>query len=106
MERQPLRLNPSEEMRLLAGLMAQPFVASGLGFLLFPLLLLDTDGRTPAGGFPMDVTDAAHSVALGVGLVAFFVTLLGALPTVWLTKRRQVSLREAIFSVSDLATCQ
>jgi hypothetical protein len=34
---------------------------------------------------------------MGAGLLAFFVTLFGALPTAaWLTKRKQVSLGEAL----------
>jgi len=84
-------------MRLIAGLVVQPFLASGLAFAVFPVLLLDRSGRALAGGLPVDITDAARSVAIGAGLVAFFVTLLGALPTaVWLTKRKQVSLKEAV----------
>ncbi|HEX7020556.1 MAG TPA: hypothetical protein VF159_11115, partial [Gemmatimonadaceae bacterium] len=46
---------------------------------------------------PTNVADAAASVAVGTGLVALVVTLLGALPTaVWLMKRRRVSLSEAL----------
>lgn len=97
MMRQPRRPSPSEERRLFVGLMVQPFLASGLSFIVFPVLLRDRSGRTLAGGFPLDITDAARSVAIGAGLVAFFVTLLGALPTaLWLTKRKQVSLKEAV----------
>ena len=97
MKRPTRKLCPAEEMRLLVGLVVQPFVATAVAFLAFPPLLLDRNGHTLAGGFPVDVTDAARSVALGAGLLAFFVTLVGALPTtVWLTKRKHVSLSEAL----------
>jgi hypothetical protein len=36
-------------MRVLGGLVVQPFVAAGLAFFTFPLLLLDRDGYTLAG---------------------------------------------------------
>lgn len=96
--RQQLRtLTPSEEMRLFGGLVVQPFLASVLAFVSFPVLLLDRAGRTLAGGFPTDQTDAAISVAVGTGIVAFFVTLVCVLPTaLWLLKRRQVSLTQAL----------
>jgi hypothetical protein len=81
---------------MFVAVMAQPLLAGVLAFLLFPLLLLDRSGRTLAGGFPADVSDAAMSVAIAVGMLAFVVTLAGALPAaVWLTRRRHVSLREA-----------
>jgi hypothetical protein len=57
----PRSLGTSEEVRLFAGLMVQPFLASVLAFVAFPVLLLDGSGRTLAGGFPIDVTDAAHT---------------------------------------------
>ena len=97
MRRQPRRLSPSEEMRLFAGLLVQPFLAAGLAFVIFPVLFLASDGRTLVGGFSGDATQASRSVALGAGLVAFCVTLVGALPAaLWLTKRQNVSLGQAI----------
>ena len=94
----PVRtLSPSEDMRFLIGVAVQPFVAAGLGFLAFPVFLLDPNGRALAGGSPGNVADAAGSVAAGVGLVALLVTLVGGLPTaLWLTKRRRISLLEAL----------
>jgi hypothetical protein len=84
-------------MRVFWGIVLQPFLVGGLAFLSFPVLLLDRRGRTLAGGVPADVIDAARSVAIGAGLVALLIALLGVLPTaVWLTKRRRVSLGEAI----------
>jgi hypothetical protein len=84
-------------MKLLAGLVVQPFLAGGLAFFGFHVFLIDGNGRTLAGGVPSDLTDAAVSVAFGTGLVALLVTVVGVLPTaVFLTKRRQLSLREAL----------
>jgi hypothetical protein len=73
-------LSPAEEMRMLGGMVVQPFVAAGLAFVTFPLLLLDREGQTLAGGFPADVTDAALSVAMGAGIVAGLIVLVGVLP--------------------------
>jgi hypothetical protein len=63
-------LRPADEVKLFAGLAVQPFLAAGVAFVSFPLVLLDRSGRTLAGGFPSNPTDAAISVALGVGVVA------------------------------------
>ena len=82
---------------MLAGLVVQPFFAAGLAFMAFPLFLLDREGRTLDGGSPSDPTGAALSVALGAGLVAGVVTLIGVLPAaVWLMKRRQLTLKETL----------
>jgi len=84
-------------MRLLGGLVVQPFVAAALAFVMFPLLLLDRGGQTLAGGYPADVTDAALSVAMGVGIVASAVVLIGVLPVaVWLIKRHDLTLKETL----------
>jgi hypothetical protein len=84
-------------MKLFAGLVVQPFIAGGLAFFLFPWLLLDSNGRSLAGGSPTDAVAAARSVAIGAGILAFVITLVAALPTaVWLTKRRFVSFAEAL----------
>jgi hypothetical protein len=83
-------------MRLFVGLAVQPLLAAGVAFFGFPLLL-DQSGRTLAGGFPADSTDAAASVAFGVGIVAVFVTVVGVFPTVlWILKRRPVTLALAL----------
>ena len=98
MTRSPRSLSPSEETRLFTGLAVQPFLASAVAFVAFPVLLLDRSGRTLAGTLPGDVADAAWSVAIGAGILAFFVTLLAAAPTaVWLMKRKLVSLSDALF---------
>ena len=96
MKRKPRTLTPSEEVRLFMALLVQPFVAGGLAFLLFPVLLLDRSGRTLAGGFPLDVIDAARSVAIGAAMVAFAVTLLAAPVALWLMKRRQLSFPDVL----------
>jgi len=90
-------LTPADELKLFVGLAVQPFLAAAVAFVSFPLVLLDRAGRTLAGGFPSDPTDAAISVALGVGVVALFVTLVGVLPTaVWLAKHRRLTLAQAL----------
>lgn|SRR5262245_17046867 len=97
MTHQHRSLTASEQMRLFVGLLIQPLLAGSVAFLIFPVFLLDQNGRSLAGGVPGNPTDAAVSVAVGVGLVAVFVTVLGVWPTaVWLMKRRLVSLREAL----------
>jgi hypothetical protein len=97
MHHQVRTLSVPEEMRLFAGLVVQPFIAGGLAFFLFPLLWLDSNGRSLAGGSPTDAVAAAESVAIGAGLLAFVITLVAALPTaVWLTKRKFISFAEAL----------
>ena len=94
----PVRtLQPPEEMRFLVAVAVQPLLAAALGFVAFPILLLNRNGYTLAGGSPANVADSAASVAAAVGLVALLVTILGGLPTaLWLTKRRRIPLVEAI----------
>jgi hypothetical protein len=92
----PRALSPAEEMRILAGCAMQPFLAGAVAFLSFPVLLVH--GQTLAGGTPGDVFDAALSVAIGAGFVAVFVTLLGVPIAIWLAKRRQVRLHEALIA--------
>jgi len=89
-------LTPSDEMRIFAGAVVQPLLAAALAFVSFPLIMLDRNGRTLAGG-TTDVVQTATSAAAGVGLVALVVTIVGAIPTaVWLLKRRRVSLLETL----------
>jgi hypothetical protein len=83
--------------RLLVGLAVQPVLAAAVAFVLFPVVMLDGDGRTLAGGYPSDPTDAALSMAAGVAIVATAVTFVGVLPTaLWLTKGRQPSLADSL----------
>jgi len=97
MHRLPRALESAEEMRVFAGLVVQPFLAAGLAFVSFPVLLLDRDGQALAGGYPSDTIDAALSVAMGTGIVAAVVTLIGVLPTaVWIVKRRHLTLKAAL----------
>ena len=90
-------LDHRQEMRVLAALAVQPFLAALIALVGFRLFLLDSHGETLAGGRPVDVAQAAFSVAFGVAIVAAFVSLVGVLPTAgWLMKRRRVSLGEAV----------
>jgi len=76
-------------MKLFAGLVLQPFVATAVAFVCFPLL--ESPGR------PANQTDAAISIASGAAIVAAFVTVVGVLPTaVGLIKRRHVTLGQAL----------
>jgi hypothetical protein len=85
----PRKLSPPDEMRMLVGVVVQPFLVGGIAFVLFPVFGLS--------GGAVDVTDAARAFAIGAGVVALFVTVVGALPAaVWLTKRRHVSFSEAL----------
>lgn len=78
--------SPAAGVRVVAALCAQPFVAAALAFASFPLV--ERTGRPLYRGIPVDALDAAGSFAAGVAIVAFFVTLFGALPAVlWLTWR-------------------
>jgi hypothetical protein len=97
MKPSPRTLTPSEELLVAGGLLVQPFLAAVLAFALFPRLLLDRQGQALAGGYPMDPADAAVSVAIGAGIVAGAVTLLGVLPSaVWLVRRRNLTLAETL----------
>lgn len=96
-KREARTLTPAQELKLLAGLAVQPFLAAAVAFVSFPLVLIDRTGRTLAGGFTSDPTDAAISVALGVGVVALFVTIVGVFPTaVWVVKRHSLTLTQAL----------
>lgn len=96
MRLQTRTLSSVEQGRLLAALAVQPFLAAATAFFSFPLLL-DRTGRTMAGGFPSDPTDAAVSIAAGVGIVALLVTVIGVWPTaLWLVKRRTLTVRQVL----------
>jgi len=91
-----ISLSRRDATRLLAGLAIQPFIAGALAFLVFPWLLLDSNGRSLAGGTG-DMVHAAGSVAIGAAVVALGITLVAALPAaVWLTTRRRVPISEAL----------
>lgn len=83
-------------MRVLRGLLVQPFVCAGLAFVAFRVFLLDWGGQTLAGGSPSDVTDAALSVSAGVGLVAAIVSLAALPIAMWVIERRDLTLRQTM----------
>ena len=90
-------LNHRQEMRVLVGLTVQPFVCGLTASVGFALFLLDNYGETLAGGRPMNVAASAFSVAVGVAIVAVFISIVGVLPVaVWLMRRRRVSLGMAV----------
>jgi hypothetical protein len=105
MRRKTRAPDSSNERRLLVGLAVQPFVATAVAFFSFPVFLLDGNGQTLGGGRPADPTDAAVSVAIGAGLVALFVSVVGVLPTVlWLTRRFELSLIDTLLFGLGFAT--
>ena len=83
----PQTLTPAQESRLLRGLVVQPFLAAALGFALFPLV--DDTGRLVYdAGRTVDPIQTAATFGVMAGVVASFVTGLGAYPTLrWLLKR-------------------
>lgn len=99
MANQPDGPQRTSEMRILVGLALQPFVTAGVAFMLFPVLLLDRTGQALGGGVPGDVTQAAASVAVTVGLASVPLAMVGALPMfLWLTRRGRVTLPRALMA--------
>jgi hypothetical protein len=77
-------------MRVLVGFAIQPFVAACAAFVLFPAV--DLMGRALHAGRLGNPVGAAVSLAAGAGLVAVFVTILGALPAfAWLLRRGPIT---------------
>ena len=69
-------MTPKAEMRVLVGLVVQPFVAFAAASLVFP-----------------------GPVALGAALGAVFVVIVGALPAIaWLSRRGPITLAKALVS--------
>jgi hypothetical protein len=93
---QPRILSASDEKRLLAGFVVQPFAAAVLGFVTFPLIELSA--RAPYGAASTDPMRAAISIGVGAGFAAFLVTLCFAFPiVVWLLKRGPLSLKQILW---------
>ena len=85
-------LSPADEMRLFLGCLAQPVLAGGLTFLVFPLI----DAARAGGGEPADAFDAAASVGIGAAIAAAVIALLALPVAVWMVKRTTVSLEQAL----------
>ena len=69
-------MTPKAEMRVLAGLVVQPFVAFAAASLVFP-----------------------GPMALGAAVAAVFVVIVGALPAIaWLSRRGPITLGKALVS--------
>jgi len=93
--RQARRLSTAEELKVGLGLMVQPFAAGLAAFFLFPFMewsdraIYARQGIVYRSG---DVMDSAIAVAVGMGLAAIPVTVLGALPSlVWLLRRGPIT---------------
>jgi hypothetical protein len=77
------RLTPAQEMRVLVGFAAQPFVAAMAAFAIAPIV--EYTGRWFYSGWSVDPAGVAVSLAAGAGLAAVFVIPLAALPAfAWL----------------------
>jgi len=83
------------KVRMLAGFVLVPPTIGLLTFVGF--LLLHSLRVLPYSGGLVDPTGAAASVALAVGILAFLVTVAGALPGVlWLAGRGPLRLRQLL----------
>jgi hypothetical protein len=86
-------------MRVLVGLVVQPFVAFAAAAVAFPAMtyargMFDPDRGSHAGSF-----EGAGSVALGAALAAVLVAIVGALPAIaWLSRRGPLTLGKALVS--------
>lgn len=89
-------LTQGQRLRVLAAFVIQPFAAAALGFLTFPLLKL-TDPRRPGLGTNDNDFRNAVAVAVGVALVAVFVTAFGAVPAAaWCVTRGRLSFSQVV----------
>src|SRR5262245_44574959 len=78
------------EMRVILGFAVQPLVCALVAFMSFPIL--EYTGRSLYGGRPADALDSAIAVAIGTGLVGFFVTIVAAVPSyLWVRSRGLLS---------------
>ena len=84
-------------MRLFAGFLAQPFVTAVVTLLAFPVFFMNSEGGHFARGGSGEVMHAAAAMAIAMGIYAAAITALIVWPlAVWLTKRRDVDLTEAL----------
>lgn len=92
-------ISPGAEKRIFVGLLVQPFLAAVLTYMAFPLI--EYTGRTLYGGRAGDSADAALALALGVGIAAAGITVVGVFPTVvWVIRRLDVTFgRTILFGV-------
>ena len=90
-------MTPRHELRVLFGLLAQPFVAASMAFVLFPALDYTARATGLYSGRVSD--DAAASVAFGAALAAVFVVVFGALPALgWVSRRGPITLRASVIA--------
>lgn len=86
-------LDLSEQRRLLAGVVAQPFVVALLAFFVSPFIMVEGGDA----GYSLDATDAALSIAAGAGLLAGLISLVVVLPVAtWMMKREQLTLARVL----------
>ena len=86
-------MTPGQEMRVLIGLTAQPFVAAAAAFVLFPALDYTAAAAGVYYGRASDPIGAARSIAFAAGFASIFVVIFGALPAIaWLSRRHPLTL--------------
>ena len=91
-------MTPKAEMRVLVGLVVQPFVAFAAAFVAFPALMY-TGRAFGFYGASVDSFQTARAVALAAALAAVFVSLAGALPMIaWLSRRGPLTLAKALIA--------
>jgi hypothetical protein len=92
-------MTPTQEMRVLIGLVTQPLVAAVAAFVLFPALDYTAEIAGVYQGRASDPTGAAMSVAFGAALASVFVVVFGALPAIgWLSRRRPITLAASLIA--------
>ena len=90
-------MHPTQQMRVLIGLAAQPLVAAAAAFVLFPWLDRTAAAAGVYQGRASDPMGAAVSIAAGAAMMAVFVVVFGALPVIaWLAPRRPITLPSAL----------
>lgn len=95
-------LSPRGEGRVLFAFFLQPLVAAAITFAMFPIIHYLS--RAAEGGYSVDYSDAAASVAMGAALAAVFIVPLGAAPLlVWMLRRGPVTLKHTLLAGAALA---
>jgi len=98
-------MTPKAEMRVLVGLVIQPFVAFAAGSVAFPAMAYVRGVLDPDRG-PYAVTyGGAGAAALGAAMAAPFVVIFGALPAIaWLSRRGSLTPGKVLISGALLGT--
>ena len=92
-------MTPKAEMRVLVGLVIQPFVAFAVGSVAFPAMTYVRGMLDPDRGSQGVAYGGAGAAALGAAMAAPFVVIFGALPAIaWLSRRGPLTLGKSLIS--------